>query len=443
MTNLQGNSTTGGAAGGTSISISNAYKYYVVAIIWFVLLLRFVDLQILAVLLESIKVEFDFTDTQLGLLGGIAFSLFYGILGIPIAWLADRSNRRNIISVAIGIWSFMTALCGMATGFLTLFLARIGVGVGEAGGQPPSYSLISDYFPPDKRSTIFSILSSAVPVGVFVGFLVGGYVNEWFGWRAAFYVVGIPGVIVALMVRFTVKELPRGFSDEQQQETKLSTVKETLSYLMGNRSYWHIVIATTLFTLAAYGSGIWFPSFFIRIHGMTSSEIGTWAAFIYGGGGLVGAMLGGILADRFADKTGDKRWYMWVPAIATICILPFAFFTYLWSNPIQALLVHIGTTTLMHMFMGPAYGTIQSLAGTRRRAMAAAINQLFINLIALGLGPLIIGMASDYFGSKYGVASLRYSILTVVVVGYGWAAIHFYLASKTLREDLIKAETAD
>ena len=419
-----------------SFRFSSTYRNYVVALVWLVLLLRFVDLQIIAVLLESIKAEFKFSDTQLGLLSGVAFALFYAILGIPIAWLADRYNRRNIIAVAIGVWSFMTALCGMATGFVSLFLARVGVGIGEAGGTPPSYSLISDYVPPQKRSTIFAILNTSTPFGVFVGFMIGGWVSQYYGWRAAFMVVGIPGIIVALLIRFTLREPPRGFSENREVEQQHPPLKETLWFLFRLRSYRHIVLATSIITLGAIGSGIWIPSFFIRVHGMGVAEVGTWLAFIYGGGGLLGTTLGGILSDRLTHKTGDQRWSMWLCAITTICILPFAFFVYLWPNPITALLVHIGTTILMHAFLGPSYGTVQSLAGVKRRAMAAAINLLFLNLIALGLGPLIVGMASDYFNARFGNDALRYSILSVVVVAFTWASVHFYLAAKTLRKDL-------
>lgn len=419
------------------------YRYYVVAVIWLVLLLRFVDFQVLAVLMESIRSEFHFSDTQLGLLGGIAFSLFYGVLGLPIAWLADRANRRNIIAAAVGLWSLMTVLCGMAGGFVSLFLARIGVGVGEAGGQAPAAALVSDYVPERQRSTVFALLNTSVPLGVFCGFLVGGWVNDLLGWRYAFYIVGAPGIVVAAVVWLTVREVPRGFADGARTAGEVPPgFRDTLDYLRRRRSYWHLVAATVLVTLAAYGSGLWFPSFFMRIHGMSASEIGTWAAFVYGIGGVSGSLLGGVLADRLAQKSGDRRWLVWLPALATVSILPFALFVFLWPNPVQALLVHVATTTLMHMYMGPAYGTVQTLAGPRRRALAAAINYFFINLVALGLGPLLIGMISDLLGDAYGGDALRYAIIGVMVTGYGWAALHFFWAGKCLREDLSRATSA-
>jgi MFS family permease len=420
-------------------TVSTSYRNYVIALLWLVMLLRFVDLQIISVLLESIRKEFGVSDTQLGLLSGLAFALFYGTLGIPIAWLADRSNRRNIIAAALGLWSAMTAVCGFANSFVQLFLARVGVGVGEAGGQPPAYSLISDYVPAEKRSSVFAILSSAVPFGVFTGFIIGGWVNALWGWRAAFMVVGIPGVLLAILIRFTLREPPRGAAERRAVETNPIPFAEALRHLWNVRSYRHLVLATSIFTLGAIGSGIWIPSFFVRVHGMPQPEVATWLAFIYGGGGVLGATLGGALADRLVRTTGDSRWFAWMSAIASACILPFSLFVYLWPNPIVALLVHSGTTTLMHMWMGPAYGTVQSLAGVKRRAMAAAINGLLVNLVALGLGPLIVGAASDFFNARFGDDALRYSILSVVCVAYSWAALHFLLAARTLRGDLQKA----
>ena len=424
---------------GGAFRVSRGYLNYVVAVLWVVMLLRFVDLQIVAVLLESIRREFEVSDTLLGLMTGSAFAIFYGTLGVPIAWLADRYNRRNIIVAAVGLWSAMTALCGLAGSFTSLFIARMGVGVGEAGGQPPAYSLVSDYVPPEKRSSVFAILNSAVPFGVFCGFIIGGWVNQHYGWRAAFMVVGLPGVLIALLIWLTVREPPRGLSDNRTDVAPVP-LGESLGYLWRTRSYRHLVLATTIFTLGAIGSGIWIPSFFVRVHGMASAEVAVWLAFIYGGGGVLGAMLGGYFADRLGARDNDKRWYAWLSAIAAAAILPFSFFVYLWPDPVTALLVHIGTTILMHSWMGPAYGTVQSVAGLPRRAMAAAVNGFAVNLLALGLGPLIVGAASDYFNARFGENSLRYSILTVVVVCYSWAALHFFLASRTLRQDLAAAD---
>ncbi|MEJ1962210.1 MAG: MFS transporter [Gammaproteobacteria bacterium] len=422
--------------------VSAAYRRYVIGVIWLVLLFRFVDLQIIAVLLESIRREFQITDTQLGLLSGTAFAIFYGSLGIPIAWLADRYRRRDIIAACLALWSGMTALCGTASGFGSLFLMRMGVGVGEAGGAPPGYSLISDYVPPARRSTAFAILNSAIPMGVFVGFIVGAFINARYGWRVTLGVVGLAGLIVAIIIRLTVREPPRGRYDAANESREPESTLVTIRELWRLRAYRHFVAASSLFTLGATGSGIWIASFFVREHHMDPLQVATWLAFIYGGGGLLGATMGGVVADRIAARTGDARWQARLPAITTAAILPFSLFVYLWPDPIVALIVHLGTTFLMHSWMGPAYGTVQNLAGPRRRAMAAAINLLAVNLIALGLGPLLVGALSDYIHTWFATSSLRYSILSVVAVTYTWASVHFWLASRTLHLDLRAASGA-
>jgi predicted MFS family arabinose efflux permease len=414
--------------------LSEAYRRYVIALIWVTLMLRFVDIQVISVLLESIRKEFSVSDTQLGLLGGFAFSILYGTLGIPVAWLAERYSRRNIAAVAVGLWSAMTAVCGLATSFTSLLLARVGVGIGEAGGTAPAYSLVSEIVPAEKRASIFAILNSSVPAGVFVGFIIGGWVNEYYGWRSVFMTLGIAGVLVALLVRFTLHESQRAVL--QGGAVAAQTLFDPIRQLLRIRAYRHLVAASSIFTAGAMGSGIWIASFFVRVHHMPQPVVATWLGLLYGGGGIAGAVLGGILVDRVVKRTGDKRWYAWMSAAAAAGILPFALFVYLWSNPIQALLVHVGTILLMHAWMGPVYGTIQTLAGPGRRAMAAAVNLLVINVVAYGLGPLMVGAVSDWLGPRLGGDSLRYSILVVVIVTYTWAAYHFYAAARTLRADL-------
>ena len=416
-------------------TLGNAYRYYVVGIIWLVMLLRFVDWQIVGVLLESLRREFKVSDTQLGFLSGTAFALFYTVLGLPIAWLADRYSRRNIIAACLAMWSGMTALFGMAGSFTGLLLARVGVSIGEAGGQPPSHSLISDYFPARQRSTVFAFLACAAPAGVFAGYLIGGAINAWLGWRATVMVIGLFGLAVAALLFLTVREPVRGGIDGRTGVSAAS-VKETARYLWSKRSYRHFVSGASIATLGAVGSGVWIISFFVRVHGMTPLQASTWIACVYGIGGVIGALTGGAMADRLAKSRSDARWHGWIPAIAMIAIVPFCIFVYLWPNPITALLVHTGNTFLLHAWMGPCYGTVQTIAGPSRRAMASAVNVFAVNLIALGLGPLLVGAMSDYFNATFGETALRYSILTLVLVTFPWAALHFLLAARTLRQDL-------
>jgi predicted MFS family arabinose efflux permease len=418
---------------------TRSYRIYVLGLLLLVHVFNFLDRQILAVLLESIKLEFQFTDTQLGLLGGMAFALFYSTLGIPIAWLADRFNRRNIIAIAMALWSGMTALCSMATGFTSLFLTRVGVGVGESGGMPPSYSLISDYFPAERRGAALAVLGMGVPLGVLVGFLVGGWVNEFFGWRTAFMVVGIPGIILALVLWITLREPPRGQYDINQQLDQTSSLLSTIRYLWQRPACRHLILAASLYGLSGWGAGMWQPSFFMRLHGMSSGEVGTWLAFVFGLSGATGSMLGGVLGDRMFKATGDPRWYMWLSACGIFLGIPFVFLVYLWPTPIPALLFLIIPTVFGHMYLGPVMAMLLGIAGARRRALASATYGLVINLVAMGVGPLLVGISSDHLLPRYGDESLRYSILIVVVVATSWAAIHFLLANKTLREDLASA----
>jgi predicted MFS family arabinose efflux permease len=357
-----------------------------------------------------------------------------------VASLADRYQRRSIIAWALALWSTMTALCGFATTFASLLAARAGVGVGEAGGTAPSYSLISDLVPAHRRATIFGALSSAVPTGVFVGFLVGGWANAYYGWRSAFIVLGVFGVLVALLVRLTVRE-PERMVPTGSDAYRALPLRTTVRALLRVRSYRHLVAASSVFTAGAMGSGIWIASFFIRVHHLAPVEAATWLACIYGGGGIVGSFLGGILADRLTIRTGDKRWYSRLSAAASISILPFSVLVYLWGDPVPALILHVGTVVLMHMWMGPTYGTIQTLAGAGARASAAAINLLVINVVSYGIGPLMVGLASDLLAPHVGAQSLRYSILAVVVVTYTWAAAHFLIAGRTLTADIERAES--
>ena len=390
------------SASAASFQVSKAYGAYVLFLLWLVGLFRFMDIQVFAVVLESIRKEFQFSDTQLGFLSGLAFAIFYATLGIPIAWLADRYSRRNILSIVLGIWSGMTYLCGTTTGFVTLFLARMGVGVGEAGGTPTIHSLLGDYFSAKKRGTVFAIVNTSIPAGVFAGFMYGGWILGHYDWRVTFYAYGVPGVLLSILLWLTLREPPRGYSENRT--TPIESVKfiDTVLYLWKLRSYRHLVAATTIMTVGAYGSGIWIPSFFQRIHDLKISDVTFWLAWIYGGGGITGSLLGGWLSDRLSSKRQDARWYIRVPGFAALMILPFSFFVYLWGHPYQAMMVHIGTTILMHMYLGPAYGTVQTLAGVKRRAMASGFNLLVINFLGIGFGPLIVGAASDYMNSIYG-----------------------------------------
>ncbi len=419
--------------------VTPAYRKYVLAILWLAGMLSFLDRQVFSVLLQSIKNEMGLSDTELGLIGGFAISLFYATFGLILGNMSDRFNRRNILAGCITVWSVMTALCGAAAGFASLFLARVGVGVGEAGGTPASAAILADYYPPSKRSQAFAILGTSIPGGVFVGFLLGGWIDRFFGWRWAFAAVGLPGLILAVVVMLTLREPTRGHSENRKDFAGGVSFLETLKYFWSVRTYRHLTMGMGLFITGALGSGIWIPAFFQRVHGMDTAVVATWLGFIYGFGGIAGALIGGKIADVVVKKTGNPAWYLRVPAVTLACMLPFGVFVYLspWAYP--ALLVQIVFVVLQHTPLGPQNAMMQGLAGLRMRAQIAAIMGFLANAIPAGLGPFLVGVASDHFTPIYGNDTLRYAILAVVLVAFGWGSIHYYLASRTLGRDLALA----
>ena len=261
-----------------------------------------VDRQIMGILGQPIKESLMISDTQLGLLTGIMFAVFYATLGMPMAMWADRNNRRNLISFSVFLWSLMTALCAAASNFMQLLLLRIGVGVGEAGSNPPSHSMIADLYPPERRSTAMAIFGTGINWGILIGFLVGGWINEWYGWRVAFLVVGLPGILLALAVQFTVKEPPRGYSEALKTESKPPRFWTVVGFMWRSPVLRHVVIAGALVSFAGYASVIWVPIYLVRIHEMSTGEVGSYLALLIGVGGAIGIYLGGRIADFMAAR---------------------------------------------------------------------------------------------------------------------------------------------
>ena len=419
---------------GDSRATSEGYRRYVLGLLLVVYIFNFIDRQILSILLEPIKREIELTDTQLGLLGGIAFALFYTFAGIPIAHWADRGSRRTIIALGLFVWSVMTALTGRAHAFSTLILARIGVGVGEAAGSPPSHSLISDYFPPSRRGTALSIYALGIPIGAAIGNFGGGWLHEFVGWRAAFMIVGLPGIALALIVRFTLREPPRGYSEGLQAQTETESMRNVIGFMLRLPAFRHMSLGCALHSFVGYGAGLFLPAFFIRSHGFGVGEIGTWLALLGITGGVLGTYGGGWLADRLGVR--DTRWYMWVPAIATLLGVPFGILFYLWPHPYSALALAVPGAILGPMYLGPSFAMTQGLVKVRMRALASAVLLFILNLIGLGLGPFFVGFLSDRLIPIHEGDSLRYALLYVVALGNAWSAVHYLLAARTLRADL-------
>jgi len=416
---------------------SRKKAYYALGLLTVVYSFNFIDRQLLAILQESIKLELDLSDSQLGLLTGFAFAVFYVTAGIPIARWADRSNRRDIVALSLFIWSFMTAFSGLVQNYLQLLLARIGVGIGEAGGSPPSHSIISDIFPPHKRASAIGFYSMGVNVGILFGFLAGGWLNEFFGWRVAFMVVGGPGILLAIAVRMTLAEPVRGLIEQKQVSNEPTPALEVVKLLWSRLSFRHMAMGAALNAFAGYSISNWTASFMIRSHGMTTGELGTWLAMSIGLGGAVGVFCGGLVADRLALR--DKRWYTWLPALTGIICVPFMAAVYLVSNPYAALTLSVVPGLLFNVYLGNTIATTHGLVGMRMRAMSSAILFLIVNIIGLGAGPWIIGMVSDYLKPSLGQESLRHAMLYILPAIMFWSVCHFYLASRTLREDLAAA----
>jgi predicted MFS family arabinose efflux permease len=397
---------------------------------------NFVDRQILVILQEPIKVEMGLSDAQLGLLSGFSFALVYITAGIPIAYWADRSHRRNIIAGALTIWSGMTALSGLAQNYSQLLLARIGVGIGEAGGSPPAHSMISDYYPPERRGTALAIYSTGVHLGVFLGFILGGLISQAYGWRIAFMAVGIPGILLAALLVLTVREPPRGRWESASRAAYKPGLKETLVQLSSYRSFWYLAAGGGLTAFVSYGSGNFAPSFLVRNHDLEIGQVGTILAIFGGGGGMLGTFLGGYLADRLGAR--DSRWYLWLPAIASTLALPLGLPYLLLDDTTVAIGFMLLVTIALNTYLGPSLAITHTLVPPSMRALASAILFFVLNMIGLGLGPLTVGLLSDFYAAYVGDESLRYAMLTVGLLGSP-AVLFFVLAARHLPGDLARS----
>ncbi len=412
------------------------YTNYVLGVLVVVYIFNFIDRQILAILAQSIKEELELSDTQIGALSGVAFGIFYATLGIPIARLADRYSRVNIISICLAIWSAMTAVSGLATNFWQLLIARIGVGIGEAGGSPPSHSLIADYFAPNRRSSALGIYALGIPVGILFGNFAGGWINEFFGWRNAFLLVGIPGVLLALLMKFTVKEPPRGYSEGRAPSADQVPFMTVLKTMWGYRSFRHISLGAATQAFVGYGAIAWMPSFLIRTHDMSSGEVGTALGLIIGLAGGAGTFLGGFICDRLGVR--DTRWYMWVPGIGFGVAVPFGAAVYLTDSLALSLFFYCIPAFLSNLYTGPTFGMTQSLAPLAMRAAASALLLFIINIIGLVFGPTTVGILSDFLKAGWEMsesAALRWSLFTCNFV-YLLSFLSYMLAARTLKQDL-------
>ena len=407
-----------------SQEVTDRQRSYTLFMLVLVFTSSHVDRQIMGILGQPIKESLLITDTQLGLLTGIMFAVFYATLGMPMAMWADRNNRRNLISFSVFLWSLMTALCAAATNFMQLLLLRIGVGVGEAGSNPPSHSMIADLYPPEKRSTAMAIFGTGINWGILIGFLVGGWINEWYGWRTAFVVVGLPGIFLAILVRYTVKEPPRGYSEALKQETPAPAFREVATFIWRSAVLRHIIAAGALVSFAGYASVIWVPIYLVRIHGMGTGEVGSYLALLIGVGGAIGIYLGGRIADFMAAKRG-QQWLPWVVAVSSLITLPLLYLTFMATTPMGAIAAYALPAMLGTLYVAPGFALIQNSTPLEMRSVAAAINLFITNIIGLGLGPFTVGFFSDVFSSTHGEDGLRWGLATTILILL-WGVLHYW-----------------
>ncbi len=423
------------SSGGKTGSV--AYNYYVLVALTFVYILNIADRQILVVLQESIKKDLHFSDSQLGILSGLAFAIFYTILGIPIARLADKKNRRNIIVVAMIVWSVMTAVCGTVSRFAHLLLARIGVGVGEAGCTPPAVSMISDLFAQKKRGMAMAIYTLGVTLGTVLGFGLGGWLNQLYGWRITFLAVGIPGVLVALLVRLTVKEPVRGAADGVKTPQEAAAFKDALLEMWHSPAFVRMAIGTAILGMGVYGISNWSAPFYERVHHMTSAEVGKWLAVAAAFGSSVGSFSGGFLADKLGQR--NARWHLWVPAFAALISIPLMG-TSFWVESKVTSFVLFGFAWLFgSMWYPPIIALSQGLVSPRTRALSVAILLFLLNFVGMGMGPTIIGILSDIFQVEHGTDSLRIAF-SIMLIAYLGAGILLMIGGKHVESGLKKAQ---
>jgi predicted MFS family arabinose efflux permease len=374
----------------------------------------------------------------MGVLTGFAFAVFYTFAGIPIARIADRGSRRSLMAVGVAFWSLMTAASGLARNYAELAIARVCVGVGEASATPAAHSLISDYFPPERRTRALAIYNTGSLAGVLFGLLLGGWLAETAGWRVAFAVVGLPGLAVALLVRFGIPEPARGASEGLRDAGAPPSLRETAAWLAALPTFWHVSIAAALYSVTSYAVMTWAPTFMRRIHALSYAEVGLQIGLAIGIAGAIGMYAGGVACDRLAQR--DRRWLLWLPACSALVLAPFYVMFVVAGGPTLAILAFVPVNLVMTVYAAPSYTITQGLASLRMRAMASAIVLFVLNLIGLGVGPTLVGVLNDLLEPRWGTDAIRVSLLVVLLASL-WGAVHSLLAARTLDADL--ARTAD
>ncbi len=419
------------------------YAWYVLAMMFLVTALNVADRNILQVLLQPIKEEFEVSDTAMGLLVGTGFAVVHIFASLLIARWADRGVRRSIIAGGLLVWSGLTLLSGLTRSYWQLLVARVGVSAAEGAGSAPAHSLLCDYFPLDMRARAMAIFGMGGIAGMGLGLALGGTIAEFYGWRSAFFVLGLPGVLLAVAVRLGVREPKRGSMDETVAPETAPPTREVLRFLLGRRSFVHMVLGAGYHAFAGMGAGAFNIAYLMRIHGMTIGEASRIFVLVGPLLGAISAFGGGYLADALGRR--DVRWYMWIPAFSALLALPFSVAFVLWPAgstivlgeqvlPL-ALIVIIPASLLGGMWNGPTLAMTQSIAPPHMRSFASALTTGTYNLIGMGLGPLAVGIISDALHPRLGADAIRYGLL-VVGLTHLLGAMHHMFAARHLVRDL-------
>lgn len=406
----------------------------VLAMLLLVYVFNFVDRQILAILAAPIQADLGLDDAQMGMLGGLAFAILYSTLGVPLAWLADRTSRSWVITGSLVVWSLFTAVCGAAQGFWHIFLARLGVGVGEAGGVAPSYAVIGDHFPSERRAFALSVYSLGIPLGSATGVLAGGYVAAKVDWRAAFLVVGIAGLLIAPLFKFVVRDRPKAAASASPAAGEGIRFLAIAALLARKRGFWLLSFGAASSSMLGYGLAFWLPSLLQRSFHLDLVETSWFIGAVLLLGGSVGVLSGGLLADRLGRA--NRAFYAWVPAMAFVAAVPL-FAGGIWTSSVPlAFLLFLVPQALAYIWLGPVTSAIQHLVDPPARATASALFLLINNLIGLGGGIYALGALSTALAPVYGEESLRYSMLFGLVL-YLIAATLMALAGPALRREWV------
>jgi MFS family permease len=414
---------------------SKAYTRYVLGSLTLVLTLNFLDRALIGLLLQPIKEDLHLSDTQLGFVTGIAFALFYATLGLPVARWADRGNRVTITSIAIGLWGLTVMACLLVTNFVQLVLARIAAAVGESGCMPPTYSLLADYFTePAERTRAMTAYWLASPFATVISFMLGGWLNELYGWRITFFVMGLPALLVAALVKLTIAE-PRVRANRLNAPgQRYPRMADVLLTLWHQRSTRHLSIAIVLLWMIGLGLGSWFAAFMIRTHGMGTAELGIWLGLICGLSQIAGLVLGGYVAGRWFEH--NEQGQMRLSAVVIASLVPWYVLFLLLPNKHHALFAMVPVQISFIFTFGPTFALMQRLVVDEMRASMLAVVMLLANLIGMGVGPQIVGIISDLFMPVLGKDSLRYAMLVMSLISL-WAAYHFWQVGRTVKQDLV------